>query len=57
MNVREMEWETVTWIELAQDWIQWRVFVSTVPYQRNNTKFLDQIHKARCWSAEPQDLL
>jgi hypothetical protein len=30
MNLREVEWDGVDWIELAQDMDQWRALVNTV---------------------------
>jgi hypothetical protein len=30
MDIREMEWDGVDWIDVAQDRDQWRALVSTV---------------------------
>jgi hypothetical protein len=30
MDVREIGWNGVDWIDLAQDWVQWRALVNTV---------------------------
>jgi hypothetical protein len=30
MDVREMEWDAIDWIDLAQDCDQWRALVNTV---------------------------
>jgi hypothetical protein len=30
MDLREMGWECVDWIHLAQDWDQWQALVNTV---------------------------
>jgi hypothetical protein len=30
MDLRQIEWDSVDWIELAQDRDQWRVLVNTV---------------------------
>jgi hypothetical protein len=43
MNLREIGWDGMDWIELAQDRDQWRAFVNTVMYIRvpyNSGKFL-----------------
>jgi hypothetical protein len=29
MNLREIEWGNIDWIDLAEDWDQWRAFVNT----------------------------
>jgi hypothetical protein len=34
MDLREMGWNGMDWIDLAQDMEQWRVLVSTVMYLR-----------------------
>jgi hypothetical protein len=30
MDLREIGWDGIKWIELAQDWDQWRALVNTV---------------------------
>jgi hypothetical protein len=30
MDLREIEWDSMDWIDLAQDWDQWRALVNTV---------------------------
>jgi hypothetical protein len=30
MDLREIGWDGMDWIELAQDWDQWRALVNTV---------------------------
>jgi hypothetical protein len=30
MDVREIGWDSMDWIKLAQDWDQWRALVNTV---------------------------
>jgi hypothetical protein len=30
MDLREIGWDGVDWIELAQGWVQWRALVNTV---------------------------
>jgi hypothetical protein len=43
MNLREIRWSGMDWIDLAQDWGQWRALVNTVVNLRvplNVQKFL-----------------
>jgi hypothetical protein len=30
MDLREIEWDGMDWIDLAEDWDQWRALVNTV---------------------------
>jgi len=30
LDLREVGWEGVDWIHVAQDWVQWRAVVNTV---------------------------
>jgi hypothetical protein len=30
MDLREIEWGGMDWIDLAQDWDEWKAFVNTV---------------------------
>jgi len=32
MGLREIDWEDVNWIHLAQDWDQWRALLDTVMF-------------------------
>jgi hypothetical protein len=34
MDIREIGWDDIDWIDLAQDWDQWRALVSTVMNHR-----------------------
>jgi hypothetical protein len=34
MDLREIGWDCVDWIDLAQDRVQWRALVNTVMYFR-----------------------
>jgi hypothetical protein len=43
MDLREIRWDCVDWIDMAQDWGQWRALVNTVLNLRvpqNSGKFL-----------------
>jgi len=38
MGLREIGWEGVDWINLAQDWDKWRAFVNTAMNLRFSQK-------------------
>jgi hypothetical protein len=47
MDLREIGWDGVGWIELAQDRVQWRALVNTVmnlPVPKNCWEFPEWLH-------------
>jgi hypothetical protein len=40
MDLREIEWDGMVWIKLAQDRDQWRALVNTVMYLQVSLKLL-----------------
>jgi hypothetical protein len=52
MDLREIGWDDMDWIDVAQDWDQWRALVNTVMNLRvpsNAGKFL-MLTAAKLWT-------